>query len=80
MAGAIAEEVLSCIRTVIAFNGQERESKRYSLLKIKLPSLKIFFRDLSSFSSAIHPQFYSALPHNSDTCLTIFIVFHEAVF
>uniref|UniRef100_A0A914UNP2 Uncharacterized protein n=1 Tax=Plectus sambesii TaxID=2011161 RepID=A0A914UNP2_9BILA len=29
VAGAIAEEVLSCIRTVIAFNGQKRESDRY---------------------------------------------------
>ena len=29
-AGAIAEEVLSSIRTVIAFGGEEREIKRYS--------------------------------------------------
>jgi hypothetical protein len=27
-AGAIAEEVLSCIKTVIAFNGQQQEIKR----------------------------------------------------
>ena len=27
-AGAIAEEVLSCMRTVIAFNGQQQEIKR----------------------------------------------------
>lgn len=29
VAGAIAEEVLSCIRTVIAFNGQTQEIARY---------------------------------------------------
>ncbi|CAL1527237.1 unnamed protein product [Lymnaea stagnalis] len=29
-AGAIAEEVLSCIRTVISFNGHSREIKKYS--------------------------------------------------
>ncbi|KAH9513517.1 Multidrug resistance protein 1 [Bulinus truncatus] len=29
-AGAIAEEVLSCIRTVISFNGQPQEIKKYS--------------------------------------------------
>lgn len=28
-AGAIAEEVLSCVRTVMAFNGQESEIKRH---------------------------------------------------
>jgi len=32
LAGAIAEEVLSCIRTVIAFNGQAQETARYKLL------------------------------------------------
>ncbi|XP_055864045.1 ATP-dependent translocase ABCB1-like isoform X3 [Biomphalaria glabrata] len=30
-AGAIAEEVLSCIRTVISFNGHSQEIKKYSL-------------------------------------------------
>jgi ABC transporter transmembrane region. len=29
IAGAIAEEVLSSIRTVIAFGGQDSEAKRY---------------------------------------------------
>jgi len=29
-AGAIAEEVLSCVRTVMAFNGQEAELKRWA--------------------------------------------------
>ena len=29
VAGSIAEEVLTCIRTVIAFNGQEYECQRY---------------------------------------------------
>lgn len=28
-AGAVAEEVLGAIRTVVAFGGQERESKRW---------------------------------------------------
>ena len=28
-AGSVAEEVLSSIRTVVAFDGQEKESKRY---------------------------------------------------
>jgi ATP-binding cassette subfamily B (MDR/TAP) protein 1 len=28
-AGAIAEEVLTSIRTVIAFNGQKKECKKY---------------------------------------------------
>lgn len=28
-AGAVAEEVLSSIRTVVAFDGQEKEAKRY---------------------------------------------------
>lgn len=31
VAGGIAEEVLSSIKTVTAFNGQEREIKRYVL-------------------------------------------------
>ncbi|XP_067658455.1 ATP-dependent translocase ABCB1-like isoform X1 [Haliotis asinina] len=29
-AGSVAEEVLSCVRTVISFNGQKQEIKRYS--------------------------------------------------
>lgn len=28
-AGAVAEEVLSSIRTVVAFDGQEKEASRY---------------------------------------------------
>lgn len=28
MAGAVAEEALSCVRTVIAFNGQKQECAR----------------------------------------------------
>lgn len=31
VAGAIAEEVLTCMRTVIAFNGQEYECQRWVL-------------------------------------------------
>ena len=34
-AGAIAEEVLSSIRTVMAFNGQEKESHRFLRPKMK---------------------------------------------
>lgn len=30
-AGAIAEEVFSSIRTVFAFNGQEREKQRFEI-------------------------------------------------
>ena len=30
-AGAIAEEVLSSLRTVFSYNGQEREKKRFAL-------------------------------------------------
>ncbi|XP_071944971.1 ATP-dependent translocase ABCB1-like [Antedon mediterranea] len=29
-AGSVAEEVLSCIRTVVAFGGEQKEAKRYS--------------------------------------------------
>jgi hypothetical protein len=42
-AGAIAEEVLSCIKTVIAFNGQKQEIKRYSMAPSSArPKLQIF--------------------------------------
>lgn len=30
-AGAIAEEALSCIRTVLAFNGQKQEADRFGI-------------------------------------------------
>ena len=33
-AGAVAEEVISSIRTVAAFNGQEKEIKRYKKVTI----------------------------------------------
>ena len=42
-AGSVAEEVLACIRTVIAFGGQEREVKRcvtYLYTQEKNPVLK----------------------------------------
>ncbi len=37
-AGTVAEEVLSCIRTVIAFNGQEQECQRYFSFHVTLLS------------------------------------------
>ena len=36
-AGAVAEEVLSSIRTVFAFSGEKKEVKRYNL-KLKMAS------------------------------------------
>lgn len=39
-AGAVAEEALSCIRTVIAFNGQKQESARYIRLRYEKISCK----------------------------------------
>ena len=30
-AGSVAEEVLSAIRTVLSYNGQDREEKRFDL-------------------------------------------------
>nr|AID66618.1 P-glycoprotein [Anadara sativa] len=40
-AGSIAEEVLSCIRTVISFNGQKQETKRYEKALLESRSLGI---------------------------------------
>jgi hypothetical protein len=43
-AGAIAEEVFSSIRTVLSYNGQSREEKRFDLInKIHIIVDKIFF-------------------------------------
>ena len=39
-AGAVAEEVLGAIRTVYAFNGQQKECKRY--ISINSGGFKIF--------------------------------------
>ena len=42
-AGAIAEEVLGCIRTVVAFGGQKRESKKYLTRSVFFSVLIIFW-------------------------------------
>nr|CAH7755523.1 unnamed protein product [Callosobruchus chinensis] len=50
-AGAIAEEVLSSIRTVVAFDGQEKEIQRYNeqLVKAKTNNIKrLMFNSLSN--------------------------------
>ena len=35
-AGSIAEEVISSIKTVVAFGGEQSEIKRYAIKKIKI--------------------------------------------
>lgn len=50
-AGAIAEEVLSSIRTVVAFDGQDKEMERYDkhLVKAKINNIKrVFFNAISN--------------------------------
>lgn len=50
-AGAIAEEVFSSIRTVVAFDGQEKEMERYNkhLIRAKTNNIKrCFFNSMSN--------------------------------
>lgn len=42
-AGAVAEEVLSSIRTVVAFSGQEKEIQRYIPLLWNITLLTLLF-------------------------------------
>lgn len=70
MAGAVAEEVLSCIRTVIAFNGQKQECDRYSIVTKPLYSTlgilyRMFRRGCSSSEPARSCLFMNALFLNS---------------
>ncbi|KIH50804.1 hypothetical protein ANCDUO_19114 [Ancylostoma duodenale] len=43
-AGATAEEVIHGIRTVVAFNGQEKEIKRYEIIQCLRPLLPTGFQ------------------------------------
>lgn len=50
-AGAIAEEVFSSIRTVVAFDGQDKEMERYNkhLVRAKMNNVKrCFFNSISN--------------------------------
>lgn len=43
-AGAICEEVLTAIRTVVAFGGEEKETKRCAEPKLKITIFVIYFQ------------------------------------